>query len=71
MDTWPDKVYSRRSSLAIYNLIFLCKRCQREISITHVIQGDVVLIHQAHSIDKFAVIRIIGVGEDVIQEPRT
>jgi hypothetical protein len=66
MDAWLDKVYSCRSSLAIYDLIFLCKRCQHEISVVHVIQGDVVLIHQAHSIDKFAVIRIIGVGEDIV-----
>ena len=57
--------------LAIYHFKFLREGCEGEVSFMHIVQGDSVLIHQVHPIDEFTIVRIVGIGEDIVQEPRT
>jgi hypothetical protein len=48
--------------LAIYHFKLLREGGEGEISLAHIVQGDAVLIHQAHSIHEFAVIGVVWIG---------
>jgi hypothetical protein len=53
--------------LTIDSLKFLCEGCEREISIAHIVQGDAVLIHQVHPIDKLTIVGVVWIREDTVQ----
>ena len=65
-----DKVDPRFELLAVYHLEFLCKRCQCELSVTNIILSNPMLVHEAHSKHKLAVIGIISVGKDAQKKTR-
>jgi len=60
-----------REMSAIDHLEFLRERCQRERSLAYVVPRDLMLVHKAHSMDQFAVVQVVDLRENVIEQPRT
>jgi hypothetical protein len=67
----PNKVNTSWKPLAVNHLEFLSEGHQREIGFVYIIQGYLVLVHQAHPIDEFTVVRIIWIGKDAVKERGT
>jgi hypothetical protein len=71
VDAWMHKVNPSRETSAIDHLKFLRERCQCERSLMYVVPRDLMLVHKAHSMDQFAVVRVVDLRENVIEQPRT
>ena len=71
MDTWPNEVNSSRKPLAVDYLELLSEGHKRETGFIYIVQGYLVLVHQVHSIDKFTIVGIIWIWEDVVKERGT
>ena len=67
----PDKVNSSQKPLAVDDLELLSEGHEREIGFIYIVQGNLVLVNKAHSIDKFTIVGIIWIWEDVVEERGT
>jgi hypothetical protein len=71
VDAWTHKVNPSREMSAIDHLKFLHERCQHERSLAYIVLSDLMLVHKVHSMDQFAVVRVVDLRENVIEQLRT